>query len=286
MTELGIDIGLDSISLVETARTMTGRKLLNFAVRELPWQPSGAAVTEALSDLISSIELHSKKAKISVWGDNIRAQFVRLPRLAESELLLLIKNHFDKLVPFPPSECIVDVEIINNEPDNNMNVLIVSSRKEHIASRITQLNDCGLVPAMICTDGMALQKLFVSTKQHNPSKNYVILNITRSKATLVILKHSYPFFMTDLVAYGDIKTLAGKCLNIIETETEKHEAISIDEIYLSGDMSIIKDFEKYIHDNGAWISFRWSPVNELKDSTGLSHDNAVKLTMALAISNA
>ena len=288
MTNLGIDIGDDAIRLVETKTSFHKNSIINYGIKVLPFKITDKIVSDCLVDLINETPLHGRNAKISISGKNVRAQFTTFPELPKSELVSLVKNHFDKLIPFPPNECIVDLDIINSEPDNNLNVLIVSSLKKFVEKRIEMIKRADLTPTMVCVDAMVLHKLFVESKFHNNQKNYVLININEDKTNLVLIKRSNPVYIADITDYVDATNLAKDITKHINTAINNERCNEIDEIYMCGELKLIVELEKHIYDNNSNIAYRWNPFSDYSINPNLncSEEKAYRLALALAIANA
>ena len=287
MTSIGIDISIDCIKLIEIKKSALGNTILNYGIKELPLNPTNASITTSLIELINETPIHKNEAKISVSGESVKPQFAVFPDLPKKELISLVKKHFEKLVPFPPSECIVDLDIINKEPDNNLNILIISAKKEYVEDKISILENANLIPTMICVDGLALHKLFVQSKHHNSQKNYAILNINEDKTNLIIISNSNPVFIADIIKPANSSALEQEIKNNIDSALEKYKCDKIDEIYLCGNLDSIVELEKHIYANNSNIAYRWNPLHNYKTNSQLHcpEDKAYKLALALAIAN-
>ena len=74
MNSIGLDIGTHSIKLVELRHTTNGVFLNNFAVKELPLQPSGeesagGVIAEKIKELFQEKNIKGKKVTIGIhWN--------------------------------------------------------------------------------------------------------------------------------------------------------------------------------------------------------------------------
>lgn len=287
-TNIGIDISPDAIRLIEFKKALFGNHILNYGIKILPHKASNDDITKSLNELLIETPLHDSMVKISVSGPNVRTQFATLPELPKDELISLVKNHFEKLVPFPPDECIVDLDIINKEDDNNINVLIVSSYKPYVEQRIEVLKRVQLTPSMICIDALALHKLFVDSELHNKNKNYLLVNTTEERTVIVMIKKGYPIFIKDICDKLTALDLSNRLFHYIDSATQNKAIDKIDSIILTGDIDQIVALEHPLCSKHSHSIYRWNAFSRFKLNSGieLSERKAYSLALALAVANA
>lgn len=287
-TNIGIDISPDAIRLIELKKGIFGSHILNYGIKVLPHNASDDDITKSLNELLIETPLHDSLVKISLSGSNIRTQFATLPELPKEELINLVKNHFEKLVPFPPEECIVDLDVINKEADNNINVLIVSSFKPYVEKRIEILKRVQLTPNMICIDALALHKLFIASDLYRKNKNYLLINTTDELCTIVMIKKGHPIFIKDIDDKLNSMDLCNRLFHYIESAQQNHAIDKIDSIILTGDIDQIVALEHPLCSRQNHSIYRWNAFSNFKFNSGieLSERKAYSLALALAIASA
>lgn len=285
---VGIDIGCNAIKLVELKHSLFGSTIINYGIKVLPFNPSGDTIIAALAELINETPLLTNEVKLSVSGSNVNTQFAVFPALSKDELINLVKHHFEKLVPFPPSECVVDLDIINKEPNENVKVLIVSSRKDFVEQKVQTVKNAQLTPIMICLDAMVLHKLFTNCKLHNKQKSYCLVNINEDKANLLIIRDGNPIRIQDILNWKDPVSLCREIKVNVQTAIQEGTCEKIDEVFLCGDMETMIATEKHLCSDYALTTYRWNPFNNFKISKELnfSEKKAYQLALALAVANA
>lgn len=287
-TNIGIDISPDAIRLIEFKKALFGSHILNYGIKVLPHNANNDDITKALNELLIETPLHDSMVKISLSGSNIRTQFATLPELPKEELISLVKNHFDKLVPFPPDECIVDLNIINKEIDNNINVLIVSSYKPYVEERIEILKRVQLTPNMICIDALAMHKLFLESDLYNKHKNFLLINTTEELCTILMIKKGHPIFIKDIDDKLNPMDLSNRIFHYIESAQQSNAINEIDSVILTGDIDKIVALEHPLCSKHNHSIYRWNAFTKFKFNNGieLSERKAYSLALALAIANA
>lgn len=287
-TNIGIDISPEAIRLIELKKGLFGTHVLNYGIKVLAHNPSKEDITKSLNELLIETPLHDSMVKISMSGSNVRTQFATLPELPKDELINLVKNHFEKLVPFPPEECIVDLDIINKESDNNINVLIVSSYKPYVEERIEILKRVQLTPKLICIDALALHKLFIESELYKKNNSYLLVNTNEEMTTIVMSKNGYPIFIKDIDTRLSPNDLCNRIFHYIDSAEQNKAIDKIDKIVLTGDIDQIVALEHPLCSKHNHSIYRWNAFSKFKinNEIQLSEKKAYSLAMALAIANA
>jgi len=103
---LGLDLGTDSIKIVQLKVTEKTITLVNFAYQEIPYSQRGKADLDNF--IINSIKKMSKDAKLTqrkvftaLSGDKVNASSLLLPKMSRKDLEGAIKLKLGRTLSFP-----------------------------------------------------------------------------------------------------------------------------------------------------------------------------------------
>jgi len=283
-TNIGINIKPTMITLVETAKGLFSHTLLNVGVKVLPTGADNAFLEKTLRELLTEHPIFSDEVKISLSGDAAIAQFARFPFAEKDELAELVKRHLEKLVPFPPEECIVDIDILGKEPDEMINVIIACANKKFIDERVSLLHACGLTPHMICIDGLALHKLYATQHKNDETKSYILCHTLGGCNTAIVVANGMPFVIKDFSGF-DPREIFNDICKIRDTVQSKEIVKNCDTVILAGDYHTVVELEHLLCTKRDIVAHRWNPIASLKMHKGLAinEQRAYSLALPLAI---
>ena len=212
------------------------------------------------------------------------SQFARFPSAEKDELTELVKRHLEKLIPFPPDECIVDIDILGKDNDDMLNVIIACAQKTLIDERITLLRTCGLTPTMICIDGLALHKLYASQHRHDDAKTYILLHTLNGLNTAIVVSNGMPVVIKDF-AGSDTRSILDDICKIRDTVHAKEIVRNCETVVLAGDYHTVVELEHLLCTKRDIQANRWNPIAALKPHKGITvnEQRAYALAMPLAI---
>ena len=123
MNSIGLDIGTHSIKLVELRHTTNGVFLNNFAVKELPLQPSGeesagGVIAEKIKELFQEKNIKAKKVTLGVSGPQVALRRISLPSMPKKELKEALRWEARKFISFPIEDAIVDFQLLGEIVDD------------------------------------------------------------------------------------------------------------------------------------------------------------------------
>ena len=167
---VGIDIGTHTIKLVQLKRVGESYQLLHFGV--MPLMPAAivdgaimdaSAVVEAIRNLVRMEKIKTKKVATAVSGQAVMIKKIRVPQMTEKELAENIQWEAAQHIPFEISEVNIDFQTLpaleNSEdnPDDQIDVLLVAARKSNVDDYTSLLVESGLNPIVVDADIFALE---------------------------------------------------------------------------------------------------------------------------------
>jgi type IV pilus assembly protein PilM len=321
-SHIGVDIGTHAIKIVELIQKGSRIEITGFHHHRLPRMAGTNDLISFLQDSVAQLKTKKRDVKLSVSGKDIITRYATFPAMPKSEIVKSLKFEFEKYIPFPIENCIVDLDILEKRPDGTVNVLIVTARKEYIEEQIKLVRSVGLTPIMICIDALALHKLFIESPLHKKNKSYVLLNIGCAKTNLVIIRSGIPVFLRDIGIGGnnftntiadhmdipitkaeevkllppdntDILSLisidSNSLVNEIELSIEyarKNCGVTdIESMFISGGSAKFKGLSEYLFENLKVPGQTWTPLEKVKivGKNSLLQDHASEATLAAGL---
>lgn len=198
---LGIDIGQNSVKLLEL--NLVGEKIQieSFAIAPLPKH----AMTEhsiknipAVAEAIALAHQHSqttvKKVTAALPNALTITKTLTLDAcLNEQEVTEYMQLEAEHYLPFPLEEVAVDFTLLdrNSKEPTKTNVLLVAARHEQVEARVEAIRQAGLIPWIMDVESYAIERVSPMLVQTLPSKGrnqlIAIININLLSTTLTLL---------------------------------------------------------------------------------------------------
>lgn len=173
MAVLGLDIGSDTIKVVEMAGGKGRLKLLNYGVAPTP---PGAVqqgdivnsdeIIEALRNLIKTHKIGTKKVVSAVQGQQtVVVRIIKIMRVPDKELRDTMNYEVERHIPFSASNFSMDFAVIKrpDEPADSqtMEVLFAAAVDEMLEDHFSTLRGAKLQPVAIDVQPLALSHSLV-----------------------------------------------------------------------------------------------------------------------------
>ena len=202
-TLVGLDLGHYSIKIVEVIKKKKKMDLISCNLRTIPRGASFEDKLNSVRTLYKESRVSNPRVKISVAGKNVITRYAVFPSLSKRDLARSLKFEFEKYIPFPMHESVVDLDILEKRTDGNLNVLIASAKKHFINERVKFIRQVGLIPESISVDSLALYKTFAESPYFSKEKSFILLNIGARISNLIIVRHKTPVFSRDINIGGE-----------------------------------------------------------------------------------
>ncbi len=225
---IGLDIGTNSIKLLEIEESKGGYRLKNFGIAELPKDSivNGSIVNHeglvaAVQKLISNLKIKARNTVASISGNPVIIKKITMPLTTDEELEESIKFEAEQYIPFDLQEVNIDFQILNVEEEkaDQMNVMLVAAKKVMIEEYTKVLIDSGLKPIILDVDVFALENAFEMSYQVEENQNIALIDIGASTININITKDNVSAFTRDIFLGG----------NQITEELQKKFSISFEE---------------------------------------------------------
>lgn len=209
---VAIDIGSNSVKMVQLERDQTGRyRLVSWGKEELASDTivDGSVMnTGAVVDVIKSLSAKSGKAKnvvASIAGNSVIIKRITLQSMSMEELEEQIKWEAEQYIPFDINDVNIDVQILEGaHPDpSQMDVLLVAARRDLVNENMSLFQQSGLAPVVMDIDSFALANMFKVNYPELDDRGVVALvNVGDNSINIHVLRDGISVFTRDLSVGG------------------------------------------------------------------------------------
>ncbi len=213
---VGIDIGSNSVKVVELTREGGNYQLENIGESMLP---SGAItgksvsrgdmVSEIISNLVSTLGIRAKRVVIGISGEAVASKIVSVPKI-------FLRKDMEKFVPDLVSASLFrNVNGVNysytplfrrNGRSKEVPVLIAAVSKKTAQGYKSSVSSAGLRARIIDIDAMALSNAYAVSCAVRGEK-VALVNIGASVVNLSVLEDGTPIMLRDIPLGGQWVTL-------------------------------------------------------------------------------
>ena len=215
---IGLDIGSNSIKLVEIEDTKKGKVLKNFGLIGLPQDAivEGSIkemeiVSSAIKTLYKHLKLKNKNVVTSISGYSVIVKKISVQKRGEAELEATIQDEAEQYIPFDINDVNLDYEVLSpgegkeeeagaKEDKGFMDVMLVAAKKDIVEDYVSLLHLTGLNPAILDVDAFAVQNAFELSSQPI-SGCYAIVNVGAEELGINAIKNGVSIFTRDS-SYG------------------------------------------------------------------------------------
>lgn len=159
---LGIDIGSHSIRIAEVSLGSSGIEVRNLAEARLQLDPGQApadrhgAIAAQVNGLLKTAKVKARHAVFCVPGQTVFVRQLRVPATTPERLQKIIQFEAREQIPFPLDQTQVEYEVFKSDSPNEVEVLLVAMRKDHIEGFMKMVKRTGLKPLAISVSSLAL----------------------------------------------------------------------------------------------------------------------------------
>ncbi len=229
-TFLALDIGSYSLKFLEVEISQEKIKIKNFGFGILSESGDDIAlnknsVIELIKKLCKHYSIKSKKSGVVLPGNKTIIKSIKLSseNLPSGDLEPLIYKQAEQIIPFDINEIRLSYDFIETENPNEVEVLIVASKKDIVNAYLEIIKQANLKPYIADVDYFCLLNIF----EKNYSDEYggkviALLDIGASSSNIVMLFNKREMFNRDFnVGCSQINRNLEKRLKITYKEAEK-----------------------------------------------------------------
>jgi type IV pilus assembly protein PilM len=184
-SSVGLDIGANSIKLVKLDHGKEGYSVSAIGVRELPPEAIVAdeirdreAVIFNVQSLIDQTDPKIRDVVVSISGHSVITDKFTIAKKTGPEAEQAILFETEQRAPFDVDDVSLDYHVIKTDDEiNKMDILLVAARRESLRTYLDLIEDCGLRPAVVDDDALAICNAYEGNYEVDPSRVTALVNI-------------------------------------------------------------------------------------------------------------
>jgi type IV pilus assembly protein PilM len=211
---IGLDIGSNSIKLVQVRPSKQGVSLENFALSIL--EPDAIyeggirdtdTIINTIKELVKSQQLKTKNIALSIGGHSVIIKKISLPAMSDEELAESIHWEAEQYIPFDLVDVYLDYQILQTRFDQGqMDVLLVAAKKDVVDQYVEVVRAADLKPVVVDTDCFAVQNTFDINYGIPQDKLICIIHIGAENLSINVIAYGLTTFTRDLQMGGELYT--------------------------------------------------------------------------------
>lgn len=210
MNAIGLDIGTSSIKAVELTNLSDNKILVaNFCKEQISAESTeGLEIAKkeeltklALKKLLEKTHFKTKRAVVSLLGDDVVIRYVKLPFMSKEELKNAIKYEAEQYIPFNIDNVVLDCQILGEEiveSQKKLNCILVAAKEDAVNRIISLIGSVGLEPAVIDCDVFAIQNSYEANYGVKENETVALINIGARLVSLNIFEDGITRFARDI----------------------------------------------------------------------------------------
>jgi type IV pilus assembly protein PilM len=256
---VGLDIGSNSVKLVEIDHSKKGRVLKNFGVIGLPPEAivEGAikemeVVASAIKTLCRNLKVKNRNVATSISGYSVIVKKIAVGKRGATELERTIQDEAEQYIPFDINDVNLDFDVL--EPDlgepqegkgeaqkedaNQMEVMLVAAKKDIVEDYVSLIQLAGLNPVILDVDAFALQNAF-EISASEPEGFYALVNVGAEELGINAVRKGSSMFTRDS-SYGGFQITEG-IMSQLKVGYEEAEKIKLGGVKPGKDQEVLEE---------------------------------------------
>jgi type IV pilus assembly protein PilM len=181
---LGIDIGSNTLKVVQVNRNLRVVEVTGYASANLPPNAEPSQVASLLKDLLAEHELESDRHVLALGTQEAFLRRLRFPFTSERKIAQVIRFELEPSLPIGLDETHVDFVKTERLPDGSQMVTAAALPRRVIDPLLQAFGEVGIVPDVVNLDGSALTVIADELGEQIPEQ-VVILDIGHRKTNLI-----------------------------------------------------------------------------------------------------
>jgi type IV pilus assembly protein PilM len=210
-----LNIGSQTIGLAKfRGQPRGGLVLLDYRFREILADPAGEGtrpeqITAALREMLNELGIKSSSVNYAVGAQSAFLRFVKLPRVEEEKIDRIIGFEAQQNVPFPIDEVVWDYQIVGGGMDEQIQVVIVAIKADHLEGINAAVEESGLRANKI---GIATTGLYNAFRYNYADINgcSLLVDIGARTTNLVFIEPGKVFMRSVPIAGSSITAAVAK----------------------------------------------------------------------------
>jgi type IV pilus assembly protein PilM len=199
---VGFDIGSASVKLVELSGVAPELKLESIALVSVIDDDPDATCERAISMILESNPLDTRRVATSVSGPNVAVRDLRFPAMKPEEIQGAVRYEGSQVIAFDIDDCYVDYSILESEDatQDTIDVLFVAANRDTVDRKTRMLENSGLHPRFVGVDMLILLEALL--RRHDLPETVAVLDVGAYSTGIGITRGGLRPFVRDLDIAG------------------------------------------------------------------------------------
>lgn len=208
---LGIDIGYDSIKLVQLEKTSGGYAIRKAGTKKVhndlnTFDPENITKSQwvaALQDLCKDLKINPKKFKnavTSLSGSHISVKQITTLEMSNDELAASLEFEAKKHIPLDGTEAVLDFHVIGHDPKelDKINVIMIATTKNLVKQHNEILTEAGFNHGIYDADPIAMVNCYLANHKQSKDGVDILMNIGNQTTSVVVWGKNQRFYFREL----------------------------------------------------------------------------------------
>ncbi|HIC91135.1 MAG TPA: type IV pilus assembly protein PilM [Syntrophaceae bacterium] len=208
---IGLDIGSNSVKIVQISHTRKGLQLKNLGITGLAHGciSDGSiqdpdTTLEGVRNLLDHLKIRVKYVATSLSGHAVIIKKASLPSMPQEELEKNVIFEAEPYIPFDIEDVNIDFHIIGpdeRDPDK-MEVLLIAAKRDAVDQYANIVEATGLTPIIMDVECLALANAYETNYPPEEEGSLVLVDIGAEKMTINVIKEEIPIFVKEVPLGG------------------------------------------------------------------------------------
>ncbi len=208
---LGLDIGSQSIKMVDIEKTRNGYQLKSLGIGLIPAEcivdkdiMDSETVVDTVKNLRENLKVKARGSATAISGHSVIVKKAELPIMNEGELRQSLPIEAEQYIPFDINDVYLDTFILGEsiERTDMMDVLFVAAKRELVDEYASAVRNAGLKPMLIDIDVFSLETMYEANYPDAPESIVALVDAGASMINVNILKDGMSIFARDISMGG------------------------------------------------------------------------------------
>jgi type IV pilus assembly protein PilM len=208
---LGLDIGSQSIKMVDIEKTRNGYQLKSLGIGLIPAEcivdkdiMDSETVVDTVKNLRENLKVKARGSATAISGHSVIVKKAELPIMNEGELRQSLPIEAEQYIPFDINDVYLDTFILGEsiERTDMMDVLFVAAKRELVDEYASAVRNAGLKPMLIDIDVFSLETMYEANYPDAPENIVALVDAGASMINVNILKDGMSIFARDISMGG------------------------------------------------------------------------------------
>lgn len=208
---LGLDIGSQSIKMVDIAKTRSGYVLKALGLGLIPSEcivdkdiMDSETVVDTVKNLRENLKIRIRGTATAISGHSVIVKKAELPLMNEGELRETLLIEAEQYIPFDINDVYLDSFILGEsiERSDMMDVLFVAAKRELVDDYASAVRNAGLKPMLMDIDVFSLETMYEVNYPDAPESIVALVDAGASMININVLKDGMSIFARDISMGG------------------------------------------------------------------------------------